>query len=93
MSKNVIILFIVTERAYGILKGRFRILHFIEIEDMETSCNITISCCVMQNIWIAHGDIGDEFIKEIQGNVNAFIALDIDESGVTKHGRIARNMR
>ena len=82
-----------TERAYVILKGRFGILHFIEIEDMEISCNIIISCCVLQNIWIAHGDYGDEFIKENQGKVNAFIALDIDESGVTKRGRIARNMR
>ena len=93
MSKNVIILFIVTERAYGILKGRFRRLHFIETKDMKTSCNITISCCVLHNICIAHRDSGNEFMEENQGNVNAFVALDNDDPGVTKRDRIARNLR
>ena len=83
----------VIERAFGILKGHFRRLHFIETKDMKTSCNITISCCVLHNICIVHGDNGDEFMEENQGNVDAFVAFDNDEPGVTKRDRIARNLR
>ena len=83
----------VIERTFGILKGRFRRLNFIETKDMKTSLNITISRCVLHNICIAHGDNGDEFMEENQGNVNAFVAHDNDAPGVTKRDRIARNLR
>lgn len=47
----------VIERAFGILKRRFRPLRFIETKDMQTSCDIPISCSVLHNICINQGEL------------------------------------
>ncbi|XP_052078520.1 putative nuclease HARBI1 [Mytilus californianus] len=84
----------VIERSFGILKGRFRRLHFIETKEMETSCDIGVSCCVLHNFCIQHGDIGEEFIEEDYGNCHAAaVQADNDNTGATKRDGIARNLR
>ena len=84
----------VIERSFGILKGRFRRLHFIETKEMKTSCDTGVSCCVLHNFCIKHGDNGEEFMEEDQGNGNVAAApADNDNTGAAKRDRLARNLR
>ena len=83
----------VIERAFGILKGRFRRLHFIETKDMQTSCDIPISCSALHNICIKQGEYGQEFLEDVQENINVINVRDNDDTGGAKRDRIARSLR
>ncbi|XP_062583073.1 putative nuclease HARBI1 [Saccostrea cucullata] len=83
----------VIERAFGLLKGRFRRLHYLETKKLQTSCDIGIACCVLHNFCIKHGDNGDEFVEEQFEYINNDIAMGaVDETGSAKRDRIARNL-
>lgn len=50
----------VVERAFGLLKGRFRILNKRQDTSLENVCNIVTACCVLHNYCSAHGDQADD---------------------------------
>ncbi|XP_018303600.1 putative nuclease HARBI1 [Mycetomoellerius zeteki] len=55
---------VVVERAFGILKGRFRQLQKLPLYDTHFMTWIIIACCVLHNICINNGDDGDDFYIE-----------------------------
>lgn len=85
LNKNVTASFILQqeqliERAFVILKGRVRRLHFIETKEMQTFCEIPISCGVLHNIYINQGDYGQEFLEDVQENINVINVRDNDNT-------------
>lgn len=45
------------EQAFGLLKGRFRILKFVNIYNTELVPKIVLACCVLHNICMARNDV------------------------------------
>lgn len=86
----------VIERAFGLLKGRFRRLHFIEVKKLQTACGIMLACCILHNFCLAHGDFGEDFVDDVH-NIQAqhpilYGANANDDRGVVKRDRIAQNL-
>ena len=49
------------ERAFALLKGRFRRLKYIDQSSAESMCYTTAAACCLHNICIVQDDIGDYF--------------------------------
>ncbi|XP_018313650.1 putative nuclease HARBI1 [Mycetomoellerius zeteki] len=75
---------IVIEQTYGLLKGRFRRLQFLNMFLMNEMQTVVITCCILHNICIVHNDTYecDDYEEENQQNDeqadrgNALIAPD-----------------
>ncbi|CAG2187279.1 unnamed protein product [Mytilus edulis] len=84
----------VIERAFGILKGRFKKLQFIEVKKIQSACDVITACCVLQNFCIMFGDTGEDFIDDAQNQelntCNNQPLNDVD--GLSKRDRIARSL-
>jgi len=50
---------VVVEQAFGLLKGRFRVLHGLRV-NLEHTTEITVACCVLHNLCIQAGDLWHE---------------------------------
>lgn len=50
------------ERAFGILKGKFRKLKYLEVSDLELGNQIISACCILHNI-IREENAEDDEIK------------------------------
>ena len=70
-----------------------RRLHFIETKEMQASCEIPTSCGVLHNIYNNQGDYGQEFLEDVQENINVINVRDNDDTGGAKRDRIARSWR
>ena len=46
----------VVERAFDLLKGRFRILHKQQDTTLHNVCHVVTACCILHNYCIAHDD-------------------------------------
>lgn len=75
---------VVVERAFGILKGRFRKLKYIYMYNTEMIPLVILTCCILHNICIEHEDepigendnefIGEDIFNPIEmGNYNLFV--------------------
>ncbi|XP_055999441.1 putative nuclease HARBI1 [Ostrea edulis] len=53
----------VIERTFEALKGRFRRLKYVDIQDMEKIVKVVISCCVLHEFCLQHDDCS-EYIEE-----------------------------
>ncbi|CAC5356321.1 unnamed protein product [Mytilus coruscus] len=84
----------VIERAFGILKGRFKKLQFIEVKKIQTACDVITACCVLQNFCIMFWDTGEDFIDEAENQeLNACNNQPLnDVDGISKRDRIARSL-
>ena len=51
----------VIERAFGLLKGRFRRLQFVELRDNDDIVKLIMSCCCMHNFCILEDQKFDDF--------------------------------
>lgn len=51
---------VITENSFGLLKGRFRRLQFIEMNDIAYVVKAVITACILHNICILHQDELDE---------------------------------
>ena len=51
---------IVVEQAFGLLKGRWRILLRQQGIHLENLCSIIAACCILHNYYIVHGDHADD---------------------------------
>jgi len=59
------------ERAFGIFKGRFRRLQYLDTHKIETAVDLIIVCCILHNICILNGDeVMDYFEEDIQIELN-----------------------
>ncbi|VDI71776.1 Hypothetical predicted protein [Mytilus galloprovincialis] len=55
---------VVIERAFALLKGRFRRLKYLETIKLDTSVEIIMICCVLHNICILTNDNIDDFLVQ-----------------------------
>ncbi|XP_046408526.1 protein ANTAGONIST OF LIKE HETEROCHROMATIN PROTEIN 1-like [Ischnura elegans] len=60
----------VVEKAFGLLKGRFRRLKYLEISNIQMMTKIVLSCCVLHNICLEEGEDEDFMIDEEDAGMN-----------------------
>ncbi|XP_062599737.1 putative nuclease HARBI1 [Saccostrea cucullata] len=66
----------VIERTFGALKGRFRRLKYVDIQDIEKIVKVVISCCVLHEFCLQHDDDCIEFIEEGgEYEINSFVEI------------------
>ncbi|XP_061164902.1 putative nuclease HARBI1 [Saccostrea echinata] len=84
----------VIERAFALLKGRFRRLRFLETQKIEYAVKIIMTSCVLHNVCIFNHDEVDDFIQQdvIAANYNVPGIQDCEAQGVQKRNQIARNL-
>ena len=89
---------VVIERAFGLLKGRFRRLHHIETHSVDTTVKIMITSCVLLNICIVRNEDIDQFLNmdddddndnRCPQNVNVH---ENEHEGVVKRNLLARRL-
>ena len=66
---------VVIERAFGLLKGRFRRLKYLYVQHVQYAPLIIMACCVLHNICLNSDDELNDLIED--GNDN--VGNDIDE--------------
>lgn len=76
----------VIERAFALLKKRFRCLKFLDIKDIEWGCKYIIACSILHNICILQNDILD--IEEIVP-----LAAENEENNAVPVEGIDRNLQ
>jgi len=65
----------VIERAFGLLKGRFRRLKHICMKKFEEICNLIVASCVLHNICILNGEDFEEFMDNDNELGNAIMPV------------------
>ena len=83
---------VVIENAFGILKGRFRRLQFIDMADILYITKTIVNGCILHNICIVDGDTLDDYFNEEneqEFNGNAFI-VDNDVEGPLQRLQMTR---
>lgn len=83
---------VVIERAFALLKGRFRRLKYLDTE-LENGVDIILSCCILHNICLLkHEDVSD-FLEQDIGDINPPLQLfDNDGEAILKRNEIAANL-
>ena len=76
----------VIERAFGLLKARFRRLHFLEMDSLDDIVKVIIVACTLHNVCLMHGD---HFFEEYddEEEVNSFQ----DIGGCNTNATLKRN--
>ncbi len=83
------------ERAFGLLKGRFRRLKHVVTRNVETAADVIMVSCILHNIALISGDEIEDFIEDQQDNMcQAHIPglAENDAEGALKRNTIARNL-
>ena len=83
----------IIERAFALLKGRFRRLQYIDCRTIEKADDIVLACCVLHNVSISEGDIALDFMDPGDMNdVNVCNppAIGPDPAGILKRDQISR---
>ncbi|CAC5410216.1 unnamed protein product [Mytilus coruscus] len=86
---------VVIERAFGLLKGRFRRLLYLDTSEIETAVNVIMTSCILHNICLLNNDDITEFIEQdgnAFGNGRQFFAFGNNAEGFLKRDLIARNL-
>lgn len=86
----------VIENAFGLLKGRFRRLKFVETVRLDLIPLLIICGCILHNICILKNDFYEDILnleEEVREEVvnNAQNNLDIDDENVRRNAIIKRN--
>ena len=82
---------IIIENTFGLLKSRFRRLHFIDAK-IENITNIIISCCVLHNICLKFNDIIPEEQIEVEHNANFMLGDNFPDNDVNYRDFISENL-
>ncbi|XP_033730552.1 putative nuclease HARBI1 [Pecten maximus] len=87
---------VVIERAFGLLKGRFRRLNYLDTQSIKTAVEVIMVSCVLHNICLIHNDEYDDYL-EIDPALDcprqqAMHMHENDNEGVIKRDIIARRM-
>ena len=81
----------VIERAFGLLKARFRSLRFLEMDSLDDIANVMIVACTLHNVCLMHGD---DFFEDYndEEEVNNFQDIGGRNTNATlKRDRIKNN--
>lgn len=62
----------VIERAFSLLKGRFRRLEYLDMIKIDEIPTIIIVSCVLHNICLGKEDQYQDFIEDLEVEVNGF---------------------
>lgn len=86
----------VIERAFGLLKGRFRRLKYVNMESVEEICQTIVAACVLHNICIIEHDgfeevLNNEDNNQVQGNDAQFF-MQNDAEGQLKRINITNRL-
>lgn len=54
------------ELSFGLLKGRWRRLLFLNVTNISKAPNIILACCVLHNFCLVNDDELDEFVNDVQ---------------------------
>jgi len=65
----------VIERAFALLKGRFRRLKYIKMQTVEETCETVAAACTMHNFCILQGDILPNILAEDMDEPHPHMAL------------------
>lgn len=80
------------ERAFGLLKGRFRRLKYIDQENVETMTNTIAAACCLHNICIIQEDLDEYFERDVGVPVPvALLPPGIFNNDLRERGFIKRN--
>ncbi|KAJ8300616.1 hypothetical protein KUTeg_022135, partial [Tegillarca granosa] len=83
---------VVIERAFGLLKGRYRRLYHIDSK-VETAVKLIVVACVLHNFCLLQHDNIEEFMEAIDDQNCAplqFFAQENEAEGIIKRNAIAR---
>lgn len=88
---------VVIERAFSLLKGRFRRLKYLDTNKVETAVEVVMACCVLHNICLLnHDEIGDFLEQGMQDynevQPNNFPCNDIEAEGALKRNLIMEQL-
>ncbi|XP_063420957.1 putative nuclease HARBI1 [Mytilus trossulus] len=83
----------VIERAFALLKGRFRRLKYVSIRDIKCICKIISACCVLHNICLQSDEDIAEFIDaeidELDANLGENFPVNADNGeGILKRNNL-----
>ena len=65
----------VIERAFALLKGRFRRLKYVDIDKVDDIPKIVIAACVLHNISLCNEDIVLDFMDNQDDEVNEYESI------------------
>jgi len=85
---------VVIERSFGLLKGRFRRLQYLETLTVETAVYIATGCTVVHNVCLLNNDRIEDFLQNDQqiDNMQVMHLNENDAEGAIKRNIIARNL-
>lgn len=76
---------IVIEHTFGLIKSRWRILKYINVNNVIKAVNIIVACCILHNYCYINNDIWNEY----EANENG----DDEENGLNIHYNEPENKR
>ncbi|KAK3107882.1 hypothetical protein FSP39_024372, partial [Pinctada imbricata] len=85
----------VIERAFGLLKNRFRRLQFINMISIDEICKTIVCACVFHNICILQNDLDvldGIFFEDNDGNIAPLQILESDAQGQAKRVQITNRL-
>lgn len=62
----------VIERAFSLLKGRFRRLKYLNLLRIRDIPTVIITACTLHNVCLDSGDQWEDFMGDIEEEVNGF---------------------
>ena len=77
------------EQAFGMVKGRFRRLKFIDQSNVDTICYTICTACILHNICVWQDDMDD--IQDINDVPVAYLRPNIFNRNVQEVGNQKRN--
>ena len=85
----------VIERAFSLLKGRFRKLQMIDVNTVQRAVELCIVCCCFHNICILENDELGEYFNDDNNNANlpAVQIIENDAEGVVKRDAVAQQLQ
>ena len=82
----------VIERTFGALKGRFRRLKYVDIQDIEKIVKVVISCCVLHEYCLQHDDDCLVYIEEGgEDEINNYVEIFLAILQQVKKGRVLKD--
>ena len=80
------------ERAFGLLKGRFRRLKHINIKSLEETNELVLATCVLHNICIDEHDLVDIGVEEVDDHISPVFMEENEREGFVKRSAICNQL-
>ncbi|KAG5863816.1 hypothetical protein JTB14_009371 [Gonioctena quinquepunctata] len=83
---------VVVEHTFGILKSRWQILKYINVNSIEKAIQIITASCIMHNFCYVHSDIWNGYNEEGPIDMEREGLINMEEEGIIKREDIANNL-